>query len=792
MPISQQASELLAAGRLHYGDPCYQPTWGSSKTECEKQGTNLATLVLQHYGIGIHGAPPSNAWTSCCPLDILNQDPFGCIKMSLQAKLLDDEYWEVYADEDGLARFIMIVKGSSPNPSTTELHDIQYCVPSLQPQDLVDMVIVRAADPPPSRACGPWLTIVDGSQTSSSSNLKTMTSVFPASLEMTRGLKFTWGQVNGSNSQFTSSTCDNHRFSQYGSIVYPDFERKQSYKDGIVDRFEVGPFQTIVCWLIDTDFGDVGADLVGNYSIQFTKSSEMPIYLDVTPSSDLSENFGPVCDIRNKDGSPGTNWNITIDLRGVTGAGGGSTCDSVGGSVNAAKQQGTTYWDEYSLPAFYGYARGDSLIDFSDVSKWDQGSNICYDNQQDIMYESTQTLMANGCTLAHWKHYPEIWTPEFVDLGIQKDMRTMDLGHSTVWMEMPVGITGLPDGRLHYALRAKAPDAATFITNMDNKGWRNPYWVHMFEEVQHRFGNSLAGAQIAGYPSEGTTSLMLQALARAGAFNPPGHLVGMDENLYTMHEFWAKATIARAGLLVQGKGQDAAALLDKVVMKAMPVYMIDFPAPVAAAGHTGFTQIVNPDTDVFDNMYCTVEENTGDTERLQAAMCGNTLEISLPFLYPNNGSSRANFDVVGEQCFKVATNILGYLDSFRNNPNKGMTYVCGPPGEGQVPQLGQSVNTPYGIRTINSITFNYTDQSSYTMTVDVGPISFSQASTGHPYKKRSRTEEVKARVVKHDLGAKYKVNVPGIGVLNAWNANPWPWDVGDLVTVTVYNQPIEL
>ena len=48
------------------------------------------------------------------------------------------------------------------------------------------------------------------------------------------------------------------------------------------------------------------------------------------------------------------------------------------------------------------------------------------------------------------------------------------------------------------------------------------------------------------------------------------------------------------------------------------------------------------------------------------------------------------------------------------------------------------------------------------------------------------------RIVSHSAGALYKVDIPGIGIIKAWNTDVWPWDEGDKVSVTLYNHPLEL
>jgi hypothetical protein len=823
MPISNKASDLLKDGKLNYGDPCYQADWNSTIDECAKKGS-LAELVFHHYGIA-HQAAPTNAWTHCCPLDLINQDPFSCIKMSLEAMLLSGEYWEVYADEFGRARFIKILQGSSEAGPTIALKHIQYCLPTIQTQDLADMVIVKAAQPPPFRRCGhDWFTIVDRSMTMSTTTIRDLGGVFPMGNNPAQGampprgesqfgplslqgMKFTWGHVNGHQSVSTDSTCDHGVFAQFGCVVYPDFQRKQSFRDEYVDVAEVEGYETILFWLIDVDYGSIGSEKLKHYNIQFTKSSEIPAHLQITGNqNDFSSAFGPICDLGQGTGTTPRTF-MRLEMPDHSGA---TSCDSIESASQKGKEgkgKGTMYWDECSLPSFFGYGRAHSKLNFLDISKWSPGSNQCVDDQfADNMYEATTSLMANGCTLEGFKAAMKPgWSYDSIDIGWQKERRTFDLPQSSVWVELPYdqypqGV----HGNLHYVLRAKAPDSGTWCENWlsSTAKWVNPYHQLMLQLVGCRWQGSAMSNNAGSFswpsPCGGRSLPFIDAMPWIATFKPPGYLMSMDEGLYTVDEIWAKVTIGRPGIIIKGMGAAAETLLNSLSLKALPVYQVDFPVPTAAAGGefgtAGFK--VNPDNDLFDNMYCTMEDKKTDSERLQEACTGNVLEFGFPFLYPHVKSGekpRQAFDKVVDQCLGVARNLWGYINSYHDMPNKNMTFICGPPEtQDEVPFLGQTVATDHGPRTINNISFSYSDASSFSMTVEVGPVSVSQASAGTITHKQIKTEDVRGRIVTHEYGALYKVNVPGIGVIKAWNIDHWPWNAGDRVQVQLYNNPKEV
>jgi hypothetical protein len=754
--------------------------------------------------------------------------------MSLSAKLLDGEYWECFADEFGFARFQRVLDGSSPSSDIFSLAHVQYCLPSVQVNSIVDMVVVRAADPPPFRQCGDWMQIIDRGTSSmvriadlagplmnhlvpnfGAHNMTVQTSMGAMPV---MGTKFTWGQVSSEGQNpGDDPTCSHGIFSQNGGIIYPDYERKQGYKDGINDMFELGPHMSILFWMTDVDFGSDDDSFLRHYNIQFVKSSEFPVLLRPGGGAGLENYFGPSCHT-----GPGSTPSLLLDMGSVNSSSSSDSCVSVSKASDEAKKKPSIQWSEHTIPSFFAYKRFESQINFGDISKWDLGSNQCYDNQIDSMYESTSAMLGNGATLMGFEKFKARnitigpLTPIFI--GIQKESQTFDIPKSN-YVEIP-SESSVTDGILSYAVRAQAPHCGTYCTMPfdfpgvvggrvfgwgpdstscvgDSVEWINHWWHLMLTEVHHSWAHGLGG--MSGY---GNYAWIVKALQ----LKRPGYLMGISgDGMFTIDTWWAKINISRPGLIVQGKGKDVESFLSNVKVRVMPVYLVDMPAPVAACGNTGFDKVLDPDTDVWDNMYCTVEDKVGDTEKLQEASTGINLDISLPFLFPGfsagtgggNAADPANlrnsFDKIGEECYKVAQNLFGYFDSFRDEPNKSMTYICSPPrSQEEVPSLGKTVVTPYGPRTINSISFQYTDSSVFNMTVDVGPITINQASAGGLKSKRIKTEDVDGRVVSHEYGSLFKVRIQGIGVVNAWNSQPWPWEVGDKVKVQLYNNPMEL
>jgi hypothetical protein len=806
MPKSATAKELLAQGKLYYGDPCYDSTFGSTKEECERvtNGDSLAHAVLAHYGIEISDDWPAPEESCCCPLDILNQDPVQCIKMSLMSSLLQEEYWEVYADEYGKARFVQLLPEAVAKQAT--LPRVQYCVPSLQMADIANLVVVRSADPPPFRKCGKlkipgqadqdWYDVIDGNI----GVLREANTIFPVTPGQTgasdaRGIMFNWGEVTGYSSTSTDATCEHGKFNQFGSIVYPDYERKQIYNDGVVDLFELGGFEQILFWLTDISFGN--EELIRHYSIQFVKSSDVPVHLEQISVSDLyKDEFGVTCDT-GAEGGTGTDPNMALSYAQQLDLA-DKSCTSVQAAVGAAKErrQAMLNWMEFSAPSFYGYGWTKSEMSFHDYSKWNiVEADKCLDNPIDNLYESTSNLWANASSLDKWGTV-SLLDCNMVNFGQSKGKRTMDIPQQTVWTEIRASSRqAIDEYKIMYALRSQAPSNSTFKTDLGvggTTGWQNPFYNYMMQYIDAQHASNCS------------------SVMNDFRFVYPGYLFGWDDGLYLVHELWAKIKVARPGIAIQGFGRGVDSFLPNIRMRVKPVYQVDFPAAVAAAGENwpldggadGCVDVYK-DLAMANHSYCEELETESSAEKLQEAMSGTTIDITLPFLFPDykavgqfnpsDVKDKSAFTALCDKCNTVARFLWSYVEKYKDEPHKSFTYVCGPPRtQAEVPRLGYIVETDYGPRTVQSIAYSYSDNSSFNVTIEVGPVSIASATAGTFTKKKTSNPDVKGKIVDQAMGALYKVDIPHLGIIKAWNIDKYPWDVGDKVTVTLYNHPMEL
>lgn len=810
MPISVKASELLADGKLYYGDPCYDATWGSTKEACREvgnPGNNLALQVLNYYNIPIAGSMPggnyANDYLCCCPLDIWNQDPIQVMNMSLSAFLLDELYVECYADEFGQAKFVKVLEGSNENSQLSPLPRIQYCIPTIQPADVADLVIVRGAEPAPFRKCGDWYTVFDGTVSTLRNRNHIFFDAIPSDADIAnyaQAVAFTWGEATGFNPNFggtfaVDNTCEFGTFNQQGTIIYPDFERKQIYADGIRDLFEIEGFEQILFWIKDVEYNASEA-IMQHYSINFTKASELPV--NIPTISKLAratgrEYFGPICDVVEGDVDYDRIVRSTY-LSSPSSSIADLSCQSIQAAIQHA-QSNKSYvaWAEYSIPSFYDYAIGQSTMSFKEVTRWNVvGTSLCDDNPFESVYEASTGMMATASVL---DFKPRIYRgTEFVDFGYQKESRTIDIANG-YWMEITPEInpSAYESGKPMYAFRAAAPSSESI--KYGDQPWQNNVYAtgQLLTMVYNRYGGT--GQTLSTY---------------GGDYNPPGYLMGIDNSLFLLHDIWAKATVNRPGIHIQGHGRGVDSLLPTIKLKVMPVYRVDFPAAYAAAGEewpaTGCDYCIDPYAELLDSKYCEVRvDEPTCSEKLQEASKGNVIDITLPFLFPDfskydpqpggsTGGSREAFTESCGHCARVAKFLWNYIKKYKDNPNKSYTYICGPPkSQSEVPQLGYSIKVPGGdTRCVNSISYSYSDSSAFTVNIEVGPVHVASAMSGRLTKKRTSDITIRGKIVSHEYGALYKVDIPGLGVVKAWNIDTHPWDTGDRVDVTLYNHPFEI
>lgn len=218
---------------------------------------------------------------------------------------------------------------------------------------------------------------------------------------------------------------------------------------------------------------------------------------------------------------------------------------------------------------------------------------------------------------------------------------------------------------------------------------------------------------------------------------------------------------------VDNKAREIAESLEYLVA---PLVVVDEPAPIGFNG-----SLIDQIASKVDHDPTTAQ-NFSDTplERALDDMdAGGGMTLTLSFL-DEDGVAR----------------LSGALYNYMNSGDgTEATYVCGPDAN---PELGTLA--PNG-GVINSIVYSYQDSSSYTVSVNAGPVlvgGLLAQVDGGPAIKATESVSAKATVIQ-DLGnhIHFKVHIDGFGDRIAINMIPAVLRAGDIVNVSIHNNPVE-
>lgn len=242
-----------------------------------------------------------------------------------------------------------------------------------------------------------------------------------------------------------------------------------------------------------------------------------------------------------------------------------------------------------------------------------------------------------------------------------------------------------------------------------------------------------------------------------------------DRSGYLVRQVWAEVNFDSPSITVYDPSGDAVSIASNVTYEAAPIFLYDEPAPVVIDG-----VVIDLSSYVQDNNPTTAQdlENSAYNTALQALDGRQLITLSM---------STLNEDTCITLCNSLKT---------LANSNRGLnvTHICGPEA---TPKLGQTI----GSGVINAISYSYTDEGSYTISVTEGPIFMGNTSSisGDAYTLKTATESGPGIVVgaRDYHGALYDVLIQGIGVRTAINGQPQILQVGDHISVTLYNNPVE-
>lgn len=264
---------------------------------------------------------------------------------------------------------------------------------------------------------------------------------------------------------------------------------------------------------------------------------------------------------------------------------------------------------------------------------------------------------------------------------------------------------------------------------------------------------------------------------RSPGSSPPGIIIpNMGGSWVTLvSKLWATVEIDRPSVHVTDPAGNALELANQLSVRYQPIVVTDKPAPVAYT-FGGSAQLVDHTLDYYDSDPSTQQEVPstleGSTAWLQTQTTGRTVDVSLPFCDEN-------------ECKTMAETIY----SLQNESINTYQMVCGPT---QRPKLGTRIPGYEG--RVNKISYSYTDSSSYNINVTVGPTFLGAKSWGTSVWQQ-KTEDVSREAIivwSSGDGTNYRVSVQGgLGIYPAINTTLAAYNVGEKVSVTIHNSPVE-
>ena len=254
--------------------------------------------------------------------------------------------------------------------------------------------------------------------------------------------------------------------------------------------------------------------------------------------------------------------------------------------------------------------------------------------------------------------------------------------------------------------------------------------------------------------------------------NQTGTILPAGDSAILVTEVWVMADLNTPSIIIHDPNGNARQIADDLEYELMPIIIYEEPQPI------GFNGVVINQRDTIVDKDPTTRQSSFNETQLEQAMKqldgGGGLTLSLSFL---------------DESAVVA--LSGVLYNYMNSGTGIETvYTCGPDCN---PKLG-GYHSSGGV--INRIVHSYTDSGSYTISVyesnrliaDTDLVGIS----GGPYFKRAESPSVRGTVIA-DLGnhIHYRVRIDGFGEQIAINCQAEVLRVGDKITCTVHNNPVE-
>jgi hypothetical protein len=258
-------------------------------------------------------------------------------------------------------------------------------------------------------------------------------------------------------------------------------------------------------------------------------------------------------------------------------------------------------------------------------------------------------------------------------------------------------------------------------------------------------------------------------------------------------QIWVLADVETPGIKVYDPDGGAKGVAEGLSYLMKPLVLIDKPAPIGYAGESSPSGRVIDLVSGKQDHDPTTAQDLSDTDFEEAldemSVGGSGLSLTLSFLIAEKDEdvSGEGYDEGEILVRDFSTKLYNYMTE---RDGIQTTYICGPSTKVNIGGAGLNTGT-----VINSVDYSYNDGGSYTISVNEGTKlhgAFAEISQGVA---QTAVEDVSATgTVIQDMGNNlhYKVRIDGYGERIGINTCPSVIRVGDRVSVSVHNNPVEL
>lgn len=251
-----------------------------------------------------------------------------------------------------------------------------------------------------------------------------------------------------------------------------------------------------------------------------------------------------------------------------------------------------------------------------------------------------------------------------------------------------------------------------------------------------------------------------------------------------VEEVWVGADMEVPCIVVEdpdGRNQKAIEIAKDLRYYVAPIVVKEYPNPIAFVA-PGDSTAINLEQPMYDKDPTTAESFEASSSPFEAAldlMQGNGMSITFSFLNADTEDERNS----------LVRNMAERLAYMMNNNVIETVYTCGPECNPVLGGYGRGTNS-----VVNSIRYSYTDSGSYTVSVTEGPKTAANLSPVDGGPTEYLSEDVGARGTVIDLAGDnihFKVRIDGFGERWAVNMTHEVIRIGDVVSCSIHNCPIE-